>query len=963
MRVFCLPVGICCALAIPGMISAQELPFQHKIEVYREKDSDVIAFVLRLEQPFLAEEFEKSNYLRLHPLDRKAYLIYPKETKFQQKHAEFYGRLRGEGKAKVRLSYEIVSETLKGTRKVDVRQAVIDVPIPASAGGPRSLFEDWAKQQNQHFFNLLQYYPEESFFQYALLQSRERYGVAAPVFDRALLPAPEVEGRLYGLFSRSLALQETLQYQSFKNGSSAGDLTVHLSELSPPSAEVWNWEKLLEDKIAKKMAPKPHAVAGLIPEDQYFLHFHTMQAAGELQDLVTDWGHGLLRLFTMHAVDHRFRENFEEQLCLYREPLQKLFADGTASELAITGADPFFLEGTDVSILFRVKKLKAFQKQADEWLAKAKKKHPALIERDFNYREHKIQARYTEDRLVSSFVVQHGEYVIYSNSHRAIRDILDAATGKTRRLLDAPDYRYLTILLPPSQEANAGYFFASEAFLKRMFSPQAKISEKRRVLCFNNLVMLNHGSLLYRLENGKSPATLTDLYEGKFADRSRVTCPHGGSYSWDTRQETCTCSLHNRLKYLTPNAELKVLKVSKTERDEYDRYKKQFADYWQSAFNPIAMRLAVGPRVQIEVCMPPLTSNSLYRELRGWVDDRPLALDTAGVAKSAVASLVAVRGPKAIGDFLRDIPGITEALKADPTITDLSWLGSRLAVHFCDSDKVLELDPTHLRELDIMGFKVPLMVQAQVAAALVAAQVPTYFTIDVEDRDKAARLLELLTQKIPLKKERYLTLPATFDAYRLPDYKKHAHYVLSFQLHVLKMRLHAALVGNQLVAATKADILKEVIDAADDAPAKDAPKAHLLLRFNVRALNRLKENFQLSWNEKARLACHRNTISIYNLLKLYDVPMEEIPRLAEAVYGVRYFCPDHGVYEYDAKRDQVLCSVHGNRQDSRQQLRPDKKSSFAQFLNSLDEISARVRFQDEALYATVEIARRQGKGK
>lgn len=94
-------------LGFPATAPAQELPYQHKFEVYREKDSDVIAFVLRLEQPFLAEEFEKSNYLRLHAQDKNAYLIYPKETKFQQKHAEFYGRLRGQGKAKVRLSYEI----------------------------------------------------------------------------------------------------------------------------------------------------------------------------------------------------------------------------------------------------------------------------------------------------------------------------------------------------------------------------------------------------------------------------------------------------------------------------------------------------------------------------------------------------------------------------------------------------------------------------------------------------------------------------------------------------------------------------------------------------------------------------------------------------------------------------------------------------------------------------------------
>src|SRR5215475_3887370 len=103
--------------AAPGAASGQALPFHHKIEVYRDKDGDAVVFAVRLEQTFLAEEFEKSNHLRLRALDRNAYLIYPKETKFAQKHAEFYGRLRGQGKAKLRLSYEIVSENPDGSRK------------------------------------------------------------------------------------------------------------------------------------------------------------------------------------------------------------------------------------------------------------------------------------------------------------------------------------------------------------------------------------------------------------------------------------------------------------------------------------------------------------------------------------------------------------------------------------------------------------------------------------------------------------------------------------------------------------------------------------------------------------------------------------------------------------------------------------------------------------------------------
>ena len=69
---------------------------------------------------------------------------------------------------------------------------------------------------------------------------------------------------------------------------------------------------------------------------------------------------------------------------------------------------------------------------------------------------------------------------------------------------------------------NAGYFFASESFIRRQVAPAEKISEKRRLQCFNNLVMLNNASLMYRLENGRSPKSLSELITDRFVD----PCPY-----------------------------------------------------------------------------------------------------------------------------------------------------------------------------------------------------------------------------------------------------------------------------------------------------------------------------------------------------------------------------------------------------------------------------------------------------
>jgi hypothetical protein len=176
------------------------------------------------------------------------------------------------------------------------------------------------------------------------------------------------------------------------------------------------------------------------------------------------------------------------------------------------------------------------------------------------------------------------------------------------------------------------------------------------------------------------------------------------------------------------------------------------------------------------------------------------------------------------------------------------------------------------------------------------ANVPVYATVDVENREKARRLLEQFSERIFLKDGSLGGFATKLDAYKLPDYKKHTMYVLKARVYAASLRLHIALVGDQLVLATKPEILREVIDASTTKLADSPPQAHMLVRLNHRALDRLMDEVQLFWAEKSRTACHRNSISIYNFHKLYDAPINKIPQLSEAKYGVRYYCPERGEY-------------------------------------------------------------------
>ena len=241
------------------------------------------------------------------------------------------------------------------------------------------------------------------------------------------------------------------------------------------------------------------------------------------------------------------------------------------------------------------------------------------------------------------------------------------------------------------------------------------------------------------------------------------------------------------------------------------------------------------------------------------------------------------------------------------------------------ASRCLQIDPAHLQgKLPMLG-EIPVAQQIMASGVVMATGMPVYGTIDVENREKAQRLLELMSKEVFLQQENIGFVPTQLDGYRLPDYKGHAIYVFSMQVYAVKLRLHVALIANQLVASTKPNVLEEVIDASVAEAEPSATRGHLLVRFNRLALGKMYDDVQMYWAEKSRLACHRNTILIYNLHKLYGTPIDEVPRLAEVKYGIRPYCPDHGDYSFDPQTNRCVCSVHGNRELSRQKPRLDRE--------------------------------------
>lgn len=938
------------------LIAQDTLPFSFTVETFQHEKDDVRAFVVRLSQPFLAEEFEKSNYIRMKALDQNAFLIYPTETRFEQRHAEFYGRLRGEGAASVQLSYEVVSEDPDGSRRVDSRQATIKVDVPNAPTGSGAIYKSWAEHQNQHFSRLLQYYPDETFFEYLLLQSRDRYGVTPPSLADLSTDSEANEAEVYRLFSGGLAVQKSLQRSTLRGSATAGDLNVHISRLNSPNLKSASYEDLLKSLKDDGGQPHPHAVSMLVPADQYLLHFNSWEAADNLYSASQKWMEPLLRMMTEDARDHGLLKKYESQAGVRFDDLKQWFSDGTVTEMTITGSDFYVAEGTDLTLILKTTNVEPISARLQQWVTEARLQHADTEDRSFNYRGVKIFARYTPSRTISSFAIQHDDRFIISSSHVGIRRIVDTIQGRLPSLAAATDYQYMTAVHPPANEADDGYLYLSDAFLRYLFSPGFKIGERRRKQSLNHLVMLNNASLFWRLEYGTTPGNLEELIAGRFIGRDKLICPQGGAYSFDPASDTSVNSVFNRIKYLTPIRELNVLQVSAAEEKEYERYLARYEGYWKDYFTPFALRFSTKGNLNVEYCLLPFQNSADWTGVRDLLSkEQSRQLELHEPAKSVIASADLLSAGETIRDVLRGLPGVAAVLQDDPTLTDLNWLGDHASVNFCDTHAIVEIDPMQLRPL---SFPLPMnsLQQSAIAAGLFATTSPVYLAVDVDDSEKADRFLKLLSSRVFLH-----DLPAfgeithELDSYRLPAYRDHDICVVTFRMYVARVRLYLCAVKNQLIIATAPDVLKEVIDASLlDVPDR-TENAQIAVRLRLSAMQRIRDDLRVYWEERARRASHRNIMPIYTLIHLYGVSVGETDSLSDAKYGVTYFCPD-GDYIYDAQRDQVSSTVYGNREDARQDVPDQATSSFAKAFDSIREVLFTLHFSERTISGRVELS-------
>ena len=512
---------------------------------------------------------------------------------------------------------------------------------------------------------LLQFYPRDTYLQYVALQLARRENRVPMVtaelerrnreFGRGFAGDRQSDVDLFSVFSGALAVQESLQLDTMRgeanrNSDPARDAKraekVQLSELSGPTIKSHPWEEMLGTK-QPEISPLSHYV----PADFYFLEFRSLGKLLDLMDAGDLWGRHLFNQAQQEARTHFLGQKLKQQLAVETNPLLRPFYDQVVTDVAVVGSDLFVREGSDVTLLFRFQFPDVFKARMDQFLTNVAQAFPDVRRDAGEIQGVRFVHLSTPDRSVevySAYPIP-GLHV-RTNSRVALQRIVAAIQGKdtqgnaVERLGDTSEFAYIRTLMPRGAPEEDGFIYLSDPFIRQVIGPQLKLTERRRMLCYNHLRMIGHAALMYHTEQGRTAQSIGELEAakctpGKFGEDA-LACPDNGKYALSSDGITGVCSHHGHAKALKPCCEIPLTEVSGVEAEEYKRFLEQYNQYWRTFFDPIAIRVKVTPqRYRLETIVLPLIDNSIYSGLVRVIGGTPQSLEVLPVPKRNIFSI------------------------------------------------------------------------------------------------------------------------------------------------------------------------------------------------------------------------------------------------------------------------------------------------------------------------------------
>ncbi len=426
----------------------------------------------------------------------------------------------------------------------------------------------------------------------------ELYGVEATLAEIRSRRGDDDSPDYFDVMGGRAAIRESVQLDLIANPL-AGDFdlrTIAVSSVDPVAVESHPFDEMLKgSKLPKRRVP----LAELTPQDRSFFWFRNLEALRQVFAGTSDQFLRFESALSAKSVEYDVERRYLERLGLTDEILSQMQALSALEDLAIITPDLFLVDGTDVTIVANL---------SSAGVAQAVLSTLGLAGT--------LDAGHASRTLPGGdevyWAIRGATLVISSNLHELRRVLSLQGEGGEDSLGQSAEFLYMQQQIGVEDETQA-YAYFSDAFIRRLVSPEVKIAQLRRMQARAEMETLVSAALLYLLDGNRHIPSKEQLIQHRYLPTYYERRDY--TLSDDLIVTSETYGSVARLKPLSANV---VTNITERERDAYDSFVDNYSNYWRQFFDPIAIRMdrVDEDTMEMTTFILPLLDSVVYDQVR-----------------------------------------------------------------------------------------------------------------------------------------------------------------------------------------------------------------------------------------------------------------------------------------------------------------------------------------------------------
>jgi hypothetical protein len=382
------------------------------------------------------------------------------------------------------------------------------------------------------------------------------------------------------------AVQEALQqHRSLFLQVAREKATVPIAALKLPPLAHHPWKTMM----ARLESAPAELLAASAPADFYYARATDLPSLFRLFDQIDAWGTPAATILDGSAEDRAVASRYEVQLALRRGPLTRALGPTVIGEVALVGSDPYVKEGSDVTVILRVKDRPLLEAALAATLADLAKDHGKISRTTRAHGGVTVNVARSPDGAVTQQLASLGDLEVVSNSQGAMDVVLDTSQARHPKLADEPDFQFMLARDAKTRADILAYM--GDRFVGEVVGPKQKVLEARRQIALGELMTPGFAALLYGWTQGKSPTRAEDLFSASLLTKAELAHANGAPITW--QPGVAARSSWGTPAAMTPLIDLPTPDlVTVSERAAYDRFARGYQDNWSAYIDPIALRIA-----------------------------------------------------------------------------------------------------------------------------------------------------------------------------------------------------------------------------------------------------------------------------------------------------------------------------------------------------------------------------------